>query len=240
MSNKKVKCLVCIHCGKRIRGDGINRFKQHLVGVKGETTPCPKVDEQIRFEMLENLKVESKKRSLKERSRGSDLYGQDLRQHEEEVYMQDTEDIQEIQPPPTTEVSKGKKVLQHHKKGKTIGSFFMPRVTPGGQPSIKSVMQSKEAKEKVDLAVAKWMIDASIPFNASTSAYYQTMFDAACSFGADYKAPNFYDLRGYLLTKMLSKLRILLIAFIQLGKKLDVLLWLMDRLTNRGELSSTF
>ena len=66
VSNKKVKCLVCIHCGKRIRGGGINRFKQHLAGIKGETAPCPKVDEQIRFEMLENLKaVESKKRSLK-------------------------------------------------------------------------------------------------------------------------------------------------------------------------------
>ncbi|XP_027155778.1 uncharacterized protein LOC113756214 [Coffea eugenioides] len=68
-------------------------------------------------------------------------------------------------------------------------------------------MQSKEAKEKVDLAVAKWMIDASIPFNASTSAYYQTMFDAACSFGADYKAPNFYDLRGYLLTKNVKQVK---------------------------------
>ncbi|XP_071921395.1 uncharacterized protein [Coffea arabica] len=121
--------------------------------------------------------------------------------------MQDAEDIQEIQPPPTTEVSKGKKVLQQHKKGKTIGTFFMPRATPGGQPSIKSVMQSKEAKEKVDMVVAKWMIDASIPFNAANSAYYQTMFDAACSFGAGYKAPNFYDLRGYLLTKNVEQVK---------------------------------
>ncbi|KAL3500455.1 hypothetical protein ACH5RR_039548 [Cinchona calisaya] len=74
--------------------------------------------------------------------------------------------------------------------------MFMPRTIPGGQPSIKSVLQGKEAKEKVDLAVTKWMIDASIPFNAANSAYYQTMFDVACSFGAGYKTPNFYDLHG--------------------------------------------
>ncbi|XP_027182067.1 uncharacterized protein LOC113780467 [Coffea eugenioides] len=68
-------------------------------------------------------------------------------------------------------------------------------------------MQSKEAKEKVDLVVAKWMIDASIPFNAANSAYYQTMFDATCSFGAGYKAPNFYDLCGYLLTKNVKQVK---------------------------------
>ncbi|XP_027156260.1 uncharacterized protein LOC113757051 [Coffea eugenioides] len=68
-------------------------------------------------------------------------------------------------------------------------------------------MQSKEAKEKVDLAVAKWMIDASIPSNAANSTYYQTMFDAACSFGVGYKVPNFYDLCGYLLTKNVEQVK---------------------------------
>ena len=58
----------------------------------------------------------------------------------------------------------------------------MPRTTPRGQPSIKSVMQGKETKENDDLAIAMWMIDASIPFNLVNSAYYQTMFDVVCSF----------------------------------------------------------
>ena len=49
---------------------------------------------QIRFEMQENLKaVEGKVKSLQECLRGSDLYGQNLRQHEEQVYMQDEDDI---------------------------------------------------------------------------------------------------------------------------------------------------
>nr|XP_027122215.1 uncharacterized protein LOC113739175 [Coffea arabica] len=68
-------------------------------------------------------------------------------------------------------------------------------------------MQSKEAKEKVDLAISKWLIDASIPFNAANSAYYQSMFDAACSYGTGYKAPNFYDLCGYLLIKNVEQVK---------------------------------
>ncbi|KAL3514357.1 hypothetical protein ACH5RR_027074 [Cinchona calisaya] len=115
--------------------------------------------------------------------------------------MQDEDEIREIRSISTSKSAKGKVIAQEHKRGKTIGTMVMPRTTPGGQPSIKSVLQGKEAKEKIDLAVAKWMIDASIPFNAANSAYYQTMFDAAYSFGVGYKAPNFYDLRGYLLTK---------------------------------------
>lgn len=110
LSNKKVKCLICLHCGKKIRGGVINRLKQHLVGIKGETAPCPNVGANIRFQMLENLKaVESKKKGLKECLRGDDFYGLNLRNHEEQVYMQDEDDIQEIQPPPIAEASKGKK-----------------------------------------------------------------------------------------------------------------------------------
>lgn len=124
-------------------------MKQHLAGVKGETAPCLNVEANVRFQMLENLKaVESKKKSFKERLRGDDLYGLNLRNHEEQVYMQDEDDIQEIQPPPTAEASKGKKVVEQYKKRKTMGSFFMPRTTLGGQPSIKSVLQGKEANRE--------------------------------------------------------------------------------------------
>lgn len=71
----------------------------------------------------------------------------------------------------------------------------------------KVCYRAKRLIEKVDLAVVKWMLDASILLNAANSTYYQTMFDAACSFGAGYKAPNFYDLRGYLLTKNVEQVK---------------------------------
>ncbi|KAL4345164.1 hypothetical protein AHAS_Ahas11G0251000 [Arachis hypogaea] len=56
-----------------------------------------------------------------------------------------------------------------HDKGKQ--SFFPSATTPGTQPTIKSILQSKEIMEKCDIAIAKWMMDASVLFNAVNSAY---------------------------------------------------------------------
>ena len=59
--------------------------------------------------------------------------------------------------------------LNPPQKGKNInriGQYFMPKTTPRAQPTLKSGLQSKEVIEKCDLAIAKWMIDASVPFNA--------------------------------------------------------------------------
>jgi hypothetical protein len=41
----------------------------------------------------------------------------------------------------------------------------------------KSGLISKEESEKADLAIAKWMIDASIPFDAVNSINFQHMVD---------------------------------------------------------------
>lgn len=50
----------------------------------------------------------------------------------------------------------------------------------------KSRLHSKENMEKADLAIAKWMVDASVPFSAVNSAYFQSMIDALCSVGPGY------------------------------------------------------
>ncbi|CAL0316548.1 unnamed protein product [Lupinus luteus] len=79
-------------------------------------------------------------------------------------------------------------------KGKgCIGSYFMPRTTPGAQP--------KEVMEKCDTVISKWMINAFVPFNATNSSYYQPMIDVLCSMGSGYKGPNYYRVRGHLLNK---------------------------------------
>jgi len=55
------------------------------------------------------------------------------------------------------------------------------------QPTIKSVLQTKEVVEKCDLALAKWFIDASIPFNAANSLYFQFAVDALVAWEPDIK-----------------------------------------------------
>ncbi|XP_016164931.1 uncharacterized protein LOC107607495 [Arachis ipaensis] len=79
--------------------------------------------------------------------------------------------------------------------------------TPSAQPSIKSVLQSKEIVEKCDIAIARWMMDASVPFNAVNSAYYQPMIDAIANMGVGYKGPNYQRVRGYLLSKLVEDVK---------------------------------
>ncbi|XP_072084363.1 uncharacterized protein [Arachis hypogaea] len=71
----------------------------------------------------------------------------------------------------------------------------------------QSVLQSKEIVEKCDIAIARSMIDASVPFNAINSAYYQPMIDAIANMGAGYKGPNYGRIRGYLLSKLIEDYR---------------------------------
>ncbi|KAL4365583.1 hypothetical protein AHAS_Ahas07G0120600 [Arachis hypogaea] len=58
------------------------------------------------------------------------------------------------------------------KQVKGLQSYFPLATTPRAQPTINSVLQSKEIVEKCDIVIAKWMIDASISFNAVNSPYY--------------------------------------------------------------------
>ncbi|XP_025669915.2 uncharacterized protein [Arachis hypogaea] len=93
------------------------------------------------------------------------------------------------------------------KQLKGLQSFFPPAATPGAQPSIKSVLQSKEIVEKCDIAITRWMMDAFVPFNAVNSAYYQPMIDAIANMGAGYKGPNYQRVRGYLLSKLVEDVK---------------------------------
>jgi len=53
---KKTK-LVCLYCAKVFAGGGINRFKQHIAGAKGEVEQCHKCLPDVRHQMLLNLHV---------------------------------------------------------------------------------------------------------------------------------------------------------------------------------------
>ncbi|GKB15067.1 zinc finger, CCHC-type containing protein [Tanacetum coccineum] len=59
------KAFICNFCLKIIRGGGINRVEEHLVGRKGDVAPCTKVDPHVRFTMEGLLKENDHK--LKQR-----------------------------------------------------------------------------------------------------------------------------------------------------------------------------
>ncbi|XP_025651930.1 uncharacterized protein [Arachis hypogaea] len=61
--------------------------------------------------------------------------------------------------------------------------------------------------EKCDIALARWMTDASMPFDTVNSAYYLPMIDAIANMGAGYKGPNYGRVRGHLLSKLVEDVK---------------------------------
>lgn len=174
--------MVCLYCGKTFAGGGINRVKQHLTGLRGDVDSCHKVPPDVRFTMKENLdNFAAKKRKTQEVLEECNPHSFYYKEQEEKMYRDlHNNDVQEIISPS----SEGKSIFmgKSEKRGvgakvlkeqNGIGSYFMPRTGPGNQPTIKSVLQSKEAIEKCNLTISKWMIDSCIPFNAVNSMYYQ-------------------------------------------------------------------
>ncbi|KAK8941408.1 hypothetical protein KSP39_PZI009861 [Platanthera zijinensis] len=69
----------------------------------------------------------------------------------------------------------------------------------GSQPSIKSVLASKQVVHRADMAVARWFYDSCIPMNALNSIYAQKAIDAIAAIGPGYKLPTYYMMRVNLL-----------------------------------------
>ncbi|XP_061983055.1 uncharacterized protein LOC133702746 [Populus nigra] len=240
---KKTK-LVCLYCAKVFAGGGINRFKQHLARAKGEVEQCRKCPPDVRHQMLLNLKgnAETKKR-VREMQAEFNPFNARQRKHEEMMIRQledddgddeDDEDVSTKKHMLPLKVAKKKKIQStstvkqsttscgKQKKSATLGIYFMPRTTPGAQKSIQNCWQRKEAVERCDLALAKWMIDACVPFNAVNSVYYQHAIDAVTAMGSGYKGPNLHAIRGYYLAKAVDEVKIYVETYREIWKKTDV------------------
>ena len=111
--------------------------------------------------------------------------------------MQEDEDVQEV-------FSSGhglpkKPILGKRKGTNPVDNYFAPRTTPGAQPSLKSVFQSKERVRQADMAIARFLYDNCIPFNVVNSVYYQKMIDAIATAGPSYKGPSYHAVHVPLL-----------------------------------------
>eukprot|EP00258_Populus_trichocarpa_P032959 XP_024448978.1 uncharacterized protein LOC112326009 [Populus trichocarpa] len=105
------------------------------------------------------------------------------------------------------------------KKSAILGTYFMPRTTPGAQKSLQNYWQRKEAVERCDLALAKWMIDVCVPFNAVNSVYYQHAIDVVTVMGPGYKGPNLHAIHGYYLAKAVDEVKIYVETYREIWKK---------------------
>jgi hypothetical protein len=105
------------------------------------------------------------------------------------------------------------------KKSATLEAYFMSRTTPGAQKSLQNCWQRKKAVERCDLALAKWMIDACVPFNVVNSVYYQHAIDVVTAMGPGYKGTNLHVIRGYYLAKAVDEVKIYVESYRETWKK---------------------
>ncbi|XP_065626362.1 uncharacterized protein LOC136066252 [Quercus suber] len=165
-------------------------MKRHLEGIKGDIGSCKKVPHDVRCQMLEYLKeFELKKKAEKQRQ--EEMFSVPSTNSD----MQEDEDVQEV-------FSSGlpKKLVLGKRNGtKLVDNYFAPRTTPGAQPGLKSVFQSKERVRQANMAIARFMYDNCIPFNVVNSVYYQMMIDVVVVAGPGYKGPSYHAVRVPLL-----------------------------------------
>ncbi|XP_057760943.1 uncharacterized protein LOC130981370 [Arachis stenosperma] len=193
--------LLCWRCiNELIRGGGINRVKHHLAEKGGDIEVCQKVSTVVRHQFNQNIDdLQTKKRKTQEEY--AEVYNACNGVEREFDEIERNEIRQQQKSRLLAPISRKEKQL------KRLQYFFPSAATPVAQPTIKSVLQSKEIVEKCDIAIARWMMDANVPFNAVNSAYYQQMIDVIANIGAWYKVPNYGRVRGYLLSKLVEDVK---------------------------------
>ncbi|KAI0499541.1 hypothetical protein KFK09_017745 [Dendrobium nobile] len=113
----------------------------------------------------------------------------------------------------------GKGIDKGKRKIDEIDNFFAPRTKPGSQPSLKSVMASKEAMHRANLAIARWFYDSCIPFNAINSPFAQKDIDAVAAIGPGYKLPSYHRLRVNLLRDAKEECKLLIESYRKIWKE---------------------
>jgi len=186
---KKIKCMFC---NDVFAGGGIHRFKEHLAKWPGNVAACKKVDPEVEHTMYQNLVdwTEKKKKAQQDYEEGN-AYGPELGEQDDVVEVSVANEPRAPSRRVAAAPAGNKAKKRPAAATPSVGKYFKPRTGPGDQPTIKSVLQGEAVKEKTDLCMARWFLDATIPFNASNSIFYQPMIDAVCAYGSGYKGPNF-------------------------------------------------
>ena len=182
---------VCNFCGKKVKGGGIQRVKEHLVHWRGQVKPCENVSDDLKAEMLSFIEAynEEKGRNKRLKKDISKIQKDDamFSDPDFEEYMPSFEDSSSF-PGKAREGSSSGLNLRRTVACNGIDFFFVPRTTPGSQPTLDAKWKKIEKGVAYE-CIARWWYDADIPFNATNFAYYQPMIDAIASCGPGFKGP---------------------------------------------------
>ena len=180
----KVKCNLC---SKEFSG-GVYRLKQHIARITGNVSKCPKStkEDQVRCKQaIEDAKTKKKNKNKEDH---------EIRREVNLVGIEEEEEVEG---------------LGARKRPHFLGPLdkFATKITHEASMSAsKSIRQQhindvlfKNRTHYVHQYVARWVYEASVPFNAIQNHSFTAMMEAAGLFGPGYKQPSRYQLSGPLL-----------------------------------------
>ncbi|KAF0923241.1 hypothetical protein E2562_003450 [Oryza meyeriana var. granulata] len=227
--------LTCLHCGKKIGGGGITRFKYHLAGITGQVQACKKVPHDVRRHMKQLvLETRGGRRDSCFEEDSSDAVfsnggsGIQLRpsrkrrtgyvspqaaagfERTTNVSTQAAADFGRtgyVSPQAAAGFGRTTNVSTQAAAGfePSSGSLLVPQDLV--QHSMNGLEVPNDLLHDARVAIARWWYDANIPFSAAKSPFYQPMLDAIASAGVGFKGPLYHDLRGPLLKHLNDDVR---------------------------------
>ncbi|XP_072054248.1 uncharacterized protein [Arachis hypogaea] len=180
----------CIFSLNTYNGGVIYRMKYHLGKILGQIKVCNKITEEVELQ-FQRILMENKKNNMEKRKFEEESYGGKTHAQEDES----PNPVQVVVPTTTGDKGKRRAIVAIQN-----GSYFKERTTLGSQPTLKSVLASKKVVHKAKLGLAKWIVDARIPFNVIQSPYFQPALDGIAAIGPGFKGPSYDEMRVHLLT----------------------------------------
>eukprot|EP00253_Pinus_taeda_P001667 PITA_01667 len=167
--------LTCKLCGHPMSG-GLYKLKFHLAKIpRKDVGPCKNTTPELiqrALRALENL--------------------EQTREAKEELKRQLKRSAEGSGPSGTSSTTASTNLI-------AATSFFVPRTTPGTQPSIGSMLK-RTKKEQANKSLAKFLLLSDIPFSiVRNNPFFQPVVDAIASVGPGYKIPSYHDFRGRIL-----------------------------------------
>ncbi|XP_075086058.1 uncharacterized protein LOC142168802 [Nicotiana tabacum] len=190
-----IRCLFC----DKISNGGIYRQKAHLIGGDPNVASCPKVPSHVKEDLKAFL---HKKRELK-----TQLI------HEQELYNLDdddeTEEGDDASSLPPKSQKRGRMQPMSSScgsTGKTKGPMDCYFSQKSGDKEGKSGNPQIDAKailrDRVVTMFARWMYDASLPFNCvNYTDTFSAFIQAIGQYGPGMKPPTYHEVRGPYLKK---------------------------------------
>ncbi|CAH9103901.1 unnamed protein product [Cuscuta epithymum] len=199
--------LKCIYCGKIFKGGGIHRIKEHLAGQKGNASTCLRVQPDVRILMQESLNGAAMKKRKKQKL--------------------DTQNTLPLEAMALSELSPGVGLLpvgdaleqsfnaygcqeEEGTSNQMTGRKKKGRIRKAGSAVItcKEVLSiTARLNDHVHMAIARFLLDAGIPFEVVKSPYFQPMIDSISSQEPGITGPTYHELRNWILKSSIQELR---------------------------------